>query len=83
MYEIIFDKNSLRELNKLDRTIKERIWNKLQECKQDPFHFFEKLVEIDSFKLRVGDWRVIAEIDRTNQTINVLKVGHRKNIYDR
>lgn len=83
MYKIIFDKRSLRELNKLDKGIKERVWNKLQDSKQDPFHFFEKLTEIDGFKLRVGDWRVIADLDRANQVINVLRISHRSNIYEK
>ncbi|MBS3066461.1 type II toxin-antitoxin system RelE/ParE family toxin [Candidatus Pacearchaeota archaeon] len=57
--------------------------NKLQECKEDPFRFFEKLVEMSGFKLRIGDWRVIADIIREKEAIIILKVGHRKNIYDK
>lgn len=83
MYKIIFEKRALHSLNKFENHIKQRIWNKLQECKQDPFRFFEKLTETPGFKLRIGDYRVIADIDSMNQTINVLKVGHRKNIYDK
>lgn len=83
MYSLTFDKHALHDLNKLEKEIKERIWNKLQECKDDPFRFFEKLVETEGFKLRVGDWRIIADIDRAAARISVLKVGHRKNVYDR
>ena len=81
MYKLIFDKKALRELNKLEKNVRERLWGKLQDCKEDPLRFFEKLTETAGFKLRVGDWRLIADINRTNQTINILKVGHRKNIY--
>ncbi len=83
MYNLIFEKSALESLNKLELQIKERIWNKIQECKEDPFRFFEKLVEMPGFKLRVGDWRVIADIIREKEAIIVLKVGHRKNIYDK
>ena len=82
MYKIIFEKSALDDLNKLELQIKERIWNKLQQCKENPFRFFEKLVEIPGFKLRIGDWRVVADILREREVIIVLKVGHRKNIYD-
>lgn len=82
MYNIKFEKRELNYLNKLDKLIKERIWNKLQDTKEDPFRYFEKLVETEGFKLRVGDYRIIADIDRANETINILKIGHRKNIYD-
>ena len=83
MYKLILEKKATDSLNKLEDKIKIRIWNKLQECKVDPFRFFEKLVEIASFKLRVGDWRVIADIFRDKEIIIVLKIGHRKNVYDR
>lgn len=83
MYEIIFEKRALRDLNKLDLQIKKRIWNKLQDCKKDPFIFLKSLVDIDGFKLRVGDYRIIIDVKKEIRILNVLKVGHRKNIYER
>ena len=82
MYKLVFEKKALHDLNKLETNVKNRIWDKLQDCKENPFRFFEKLVEISSFRLRVGDWRVIADIIKEKEAIIVLKVGHRKNIYD-
>ena len=67
MYSLIFEKRALHNLNKLEKQIKERIWNKLQASKENPFRFFEKLVEVDGYKLRVGDWRIVADINRINQ----------------
>ena len=83
MYKIVFEKKALHELNKLETIVKERIWSKLQNSKENPFRFFEKLVETQGFKLRIGDWRVIADILREKEAIIVLRVGHRKNIYDK
>ncbi len=83
MYKIVFEKRALHDLNKLETEVKERIWNKIQDCKENPFRFFEKLVEAQGFKLRIGDWRVVADILGEKGAIIVLKVGHRKNIYDR
>ncbi len=82
MYEIIFEKKALDELGKLDEAIRKRIWIKLQDCKENPFRYFVKLTEVEGFKLRVGDWRVIADINRASGKIVILKVGHRKNVYD-
>ena len=82
MYSIIFEKKALDFINKLEREIKERIWNKLQQCKENPFHFLEHLEEIVGFKLRVGDYRLIIDVDNQTKTLHVLKVGHRKNIYE-
>lgn len=83
MYELIFEKRALRDLNKLEKQIKERIWNKLQECKIDPFRYLEPLIEIRGFKLRVGDYRVIIDVENEIRILHVLKVGHRKNVYER
>ncbi len=81
MYELKFDKKVIDFLNKLERSIKERIWNKLQMCKEEPFRFLEHLEEIDGYKLRVGDYRLIISVDNKTNTINIEKIGHRKNIY--
>jgi len=82
MYQIIFDKTALDDLNKLEKEIKERIWNKIQQCRENPFHFLEHLEEIQGSKLRVGDYRVIVDVDQANNILKVLKLGHRKNIYE-
>jgi len=82
MFSLTFDKKALNELNKLEKPIKERIWKKLQDCKENPSHFLESLVEIHGFKLRVGDYRAIIDIDNQNKILTVLKIGHRKNIYE-
>ena len=33
------------------------------------------------YKLRVGDYRVIYELDAENQLIIIIRVGHRREIY--
>ena len=83
MYKLIFEKRALRDLNKLDKQIKERIWNKLQECKNNPFMILKPLIQIRGFKLRVGDYRIIIDVREELRILSVLKVGHRKNIYER
>lgn len=81
MYEIIFDKKSLEFLNKLEYKIKERIFEKIISTKQNPFRYFERLKNRDEYKLRVGSYRVIADIDKTSNIIKIRLIMHRKNIY--
>ncbi|MBS3075678.1 hypothetical protein J4429_04430 [Candidatus Pacearchaeota archaeon] len=50
MYNLIFEKSALESLNKLEPQIKEQIWNKLQQCKENPFRFLEHLEEIDDMR---------------------------------
>lgn len=82
MYSLIFDKKATDFLNKLEKEDRERIWDKLQQCKENPLHFLEHLEEVEGYKLRVGDYRLIIDADNFTKTLKVLKVGHRKNIYD-
>ena len=81
MYNLIFDEEAIDFLNKLDKTQKERIFNKILDTKDDPFHFFEKLSGRPEFKLRVGSHRVIADIKQNDKTIQILHIGHRRNVY--
>ena len=83
MYKLVFEKRALGDLNKLDVLMKRRIWDKLQKCKENPFVFLKPLVQIRGFKLRVGDYRVIVDVREEIRILNVLKVGHRKNVYER
>ena len=82
MYELKWDKKALDFLSKLEKDIKERIWDKIQACKIEPFRYLEHLEEIEGFKLRVGDYRVILDVDNKTNTITINKIGHRKNIYE-
>jgi len=83
MYELIFEKRALHDLNKLEENTKRRIWDKLQQCKEDPFRFLKPLIEVNGFSLRIGDYRVIIDVQQKLKILNVLKIGHRKNIYER
>ena len=82
MYEIQFDKQALNFLNKLDSSTKKRIWNKLQECKIEPFRYLKHLEQIKGYKLRVGDYRIIIDIKEKIKILFVLKIGKRNNVYD-
>ena len=82
-YEIIFSDKALRQLKKLERNVQERIIAVLERIRVRPEAYVTKLVGDPGYKLRVGDYRVIMDIDNNILRILILKVGYRKNIYDR
>ncbi|MFZ3385253.1 MAG: type II toxin-antitoxin system RelE/ParE family toxin [Candidatus Methanoperedens sp.] len=82
-YEIIFSDKAFRQLKKLGKKIQERIIAVLERIRIRPEAYVTKLVDDPGYKLRVGDYRVIMDIENNKLKILVLKVGHRKNIYDR
>ena len=80
-FEIIWSSSAVKELKKLDRLIAKRIYDAVGKLKEDPYHSIKKLSNSDYFRLRVGDYRVILDINEYQLRILVIKVGHRKKIY--
>ncbi len=81
MYEIIFDPEAIEFLEKSEKQLAKRIWDKIMSAKENPYHFFERLIRIKGYKIRTGDYRAIADIDDNRKRIEITLIGHRKNIY--
>ncbi|MCK5176672.1 MAG: type II toxin-antitoxin system RelE/ParE family toxin [Candidatus Aenigmarchaeota archaeon] len=47
----------------------------------EPKYYLQMLVDIKGYKLRIGDYRAIIELNENDKIIIVLLVGHRSNIY--
>lgn len=82
-YNITFSKKALRQLKKMEKNIQIRIVNALKRIRIRPEDYVMKLVGDPGFKLRVGDYRVILDLNTKKRQIQILKIGHRKNIYER
>lgn len=82
MYEILFHKNALKQLDKLNKEIQTRIIASLERIKISPHSHVKKLMSSPYFRLRVGDYRIILDIQAGKLIIFVVELGHRKNIYD-
>ncbi|MFH1431091.1 MAG: type II toxin-antitoxin system RelE/ParE family toxin [Nanoarchaeota archaeon] len=81
MYEIEFTNKAKSQLKKLYKEIQQRIILVLERVKIRPEKFFKKLVGDKSYRLRVEDYRVIADINKNKLLILILKIGHRRSIY--
>ena len=81
MYSVEFSKTAERQLFKLEKHVQERILFVLERIKIRPFRFVAKLSNAPYFRLRIGDYRAILDINQEKQTIFVAEVGHRRNIY--
>ena len=81
MYEIVFSEKAKKQFLKLEKDIQKRIIASLDRIKIRPEAYVTKLVGDASYRLRVGDYRVIMDIDKGKLIILIIKVGHRRNIY--
>jgi len=73
-------------LRKADKQVKARIVAALERLAQteDPSQTCKALKGplIGLWRYRVGDWRAICDIQRGRVVIEVILIGHRKDIYD-
>ena len=82
-----FDERALKELKKLDKQAQKDILVYLDERvtgKEDPRCFGKGLHANLSglWRYRVGDYRIICQIQDGQLLVLVISVGHRRNIYD-
>jgi len=82
-FAVIWSDLASRQLKKLDRPVAKRIFEKVGELRENPFRLVQKLVNSPYYGLRVGDYRIIVDIERAALRVLALKVGHRSTIYDR
>jgi mRNA interferase RelE/StbE len=84
VYKIIFKKEAAKSLNKLPRNVSKMIYEKIKSIAANPYAEHpnaKKLQGRDAYRLRVGDWRVIYEIQNEQLVILVLKVAPRGEVY--
>ena len=73
----------MESLERLEPQIKARITKKMFQSKESPHHFFKRLEGRGDYRMRVGDYRVIADIFDEAALIRITRIGHRREIYKR
>lgn len=86
-WTINFSEVALKQLKKLDKSMAKRIIDYLDKrvsTAQDPKQQGKALSynKAGLWRYRVGDYRIICQINDETITILVLQIGHRKEIYD-
>jgi len=81
-FQIIWSDSAIKELRKLDRSVARRIYDTVTRLSGEPYRWVIRIVNSPYYRLRVGDYRVILDIEEGALRILVIKVGHRKNVYD-
>jgi mRNA interferase RelE/StbE len=84
MYRVVTTKSFDKALAKLPLNWQKRIVAKIKEVAADPYapnNNLTKLQGRDGYRLRVGDWRVIYELQDERLMMLVLDMGPRGDIY--
>jgi len=86
-WQVLIESRGLRELDKLDKAVRLRIWKFLYERLaqlDDPRSIGQALKgsELgDLWKYRVGDYRIFARIMDDTVQVVVIEFGHRREVY--
>ena len=90
-YNLVITEAATKELKRIPAKMQDRLFEKIESLAQEPKpHGYKKLKNFnlpgsdtdDYYRIRVGDYRVIYTIEDEQITIFVLKIAHRKDVYE-
>lgn len=82
MFQIEITETAKEFLKKLNKKDSEIILKKIYSIRENPFRYLKRLQGEKLWRLRIGDYRAIADVIISMNKIVVVRIGHRKNVYD-
>jgi mRNA interferase RelE/StbE len=81
-YQIVVKRSAEKELQALPAKLRERIAARLLALEENPRPSgVKKLQGEESYRIRIGDYRVLYTIDDRARVIAIYAVGHRREVY--
>ena len=84
MFNIEYSNQAVKFLKKADKNLARRILEKIEELKSQPILHDSKSIEgykEKLFRVRIGDYRAIYEVDYTNNKIGIVRIDKRESVY--
>ena len=84
VYKLVYAKSVKKDIRHIAVAQLEMIKEEIEKLVDFPdVKNIKKLTHhpISDSRLRVGNYRVLFDVDTVNKTINILKIGHRRDIY--
>ena len=79
---LILLKSAQHELDKLPDDIALRISHKIFDLTKNPYPYGnQKLGGGKGYRIRIGNYRVVYVVNKSNKTIEITKIGHRRDVY--
>jgi mRNA interferase RelE/StbE len=84
MHSIEYTREARNALAKMPRNVRELVVTKIEGLARDPFGAanVKALVGQPGYRLRVGAWRVIYDVDSGRLLVRVLRIGPRGGVYE-
>jgi mRNA interferase RelE/StbE len=84
VYKVVTTKSFAKELSRLPVNWQRRIVRKIKEVATDPYARHNNVTKLqgrEGYRLRIGDWRVIYELNDEGLELWALEVGVRGGVY--
>lgn len=85
VYEVVFKKSAVKELQALPQRIQRKILDAVQLLSLNPYTELlpiKKMKGADSlYRVRIQDYRVVYVIENQIIRVTIIKIGHRKEVY--
>ncbi len=82
-YTAVLSKKAQKQLDKLSDNIAEPIFNAIAGLEENPRPAgYKKLKGRDGYRIRTGNYRIIYDIFDTEFIVDIITLGHRKDIYE-
>jgi mRNA interferase RelE/StbE len=81
-YKITVKKSAIKELENTPKKDLQRIVKRIEALAFDPRPYgSQKLSAQDCYRIRIGDYRIVYSIRDKNSTVDIFKIGHRREVY--
>lgn len=82
-YTVELSKKAQKQLDKLSDNIAEPIIDAIAGLEENPRPAgFKKLKGRDGYRIRAGSYRIIYDIFDTELIVDIITLGHRKDVYE-
>lgn len=82
-YTVYLSKSARKDLDNLRNSVAKPILSAIANLAEDPRpNGCKKLKGREGYRIRIGNYRVIYEIFDSQLIVDVIALGHRKDIYD-
>lgn len=84
MYRLVYKRSVAKDLRGIPRTDLKRIITSIEQLANEPRPraAIKLQGKADVYRIRQGNYRVIYQIEHQIVTVIIIKVGHRKDVYD-
>lgn len=81
-YKVFLRRSAAGELGRIPKKDLVRMIDRIRTLEEDARPpGCEKLSALERYRVRQGDYRIVYEVDDASKTVDIVKIGHRSEIY--